>query len=213
MPWIASSLVKAFEFERTGIRADAPTSHRSRRDLGRRAAQRGILPKDSNEQYELTFWDSIKDSNYPSDYEAYLKAYPNGRFAALAHARIDRLRAAPGAIARRARVACAAGRATPQAARAGQPVQRAHRQEHPRAAAAPTPAPDAPPAPVHAVSRAKSRRAPAGGGESSSDCAACPVLIALPAGTFSMGSNSDDPAEKPVHHVSIGRPSRSANTR
>ncbi|WP_346779268.1 caspase family protein, partial [Burkholderia sp. Ac-20365] len=54
---------------------------------------RGILPKDSNEQYELTFWESIKDSNYASDYEAYLKAYPNGRFAALAKARIDRLKA------------------------------------------------------------------------------------------------------------------------
>src|SRR6202000_682834 len=57
---------------------------------------RGILPKDSSEQYEITFWDSIKDSNYPGDYEAYLKAYPNGRFATLAHARIDRLRAAAG---------------------------------------------------------------------------------------------------------------------
>lgn len=55
---------------------------------------RGILPKDSSEQYEITFWNSIKDSNYPGDYEAYLKAYPNGRFATLAHARIDRLRAA-----------------------------------------------------------------------------------------------------------------------
>ncbi|MFP3607249.1 hypothetical protein SB753_35945, partial [Paraburkholderia sp. SIMBA_053] len=55
---------------------------------------RGILPKDSTEQYEITFWNSIKDSNYPADYEAYLKAYPNGRFATLAHARIDRLRAA-----------------------------------------------------------------------------------------------------------------------
>lgn len=58
---------------------------------------RGILPKDSNEQYELTFWESIKDSTYPSDYEAYLKAYPNGRFATLAKARIERLRAAGNA--------------------------------------------------------------------------------------------------------------------
>ncbi|KAI5913041.1 hypothetical protein PA01_18595 [Azoarcus sp. PA01] len=54
----------------------------------------GILPKDSAEQYELTFWDSIKDSEHASDYEAYLKAYPNGRFAPLARARIERLRAA-----------------------------------------------------------------------------------------------------------------------
>ncbi|ODV41084.1 hypothetical protein AWV79_01675 [Cupriavidus sp. UYMMa02A] len=47
----------------------------------------GILPKNSDEQYELTFWESIKNSNYAGDYEAYLKQYPNGRFAALARAR------------------------------------------------------------------------------------------------------------------------------
>ena len=31
-------------------------------------------------------------------------------------------------------------------------------------------------------------------------------MIALPAGSFSMGSSSDDPSEKPVHHVTIGAP-------
>ncbi|CAM2151344.1 Formylglycine-generating enzyme family protein [Pararobbsia alpina] len=60
-------------------------------------AYAGVMPKDSSEQYEITFWDSIKDSSYASDYEAYLKAYPNGRFATLARARIDRLRTAASA--------------------------------------------------------------------------------------------------------------------
>ena len=54
----------------------------------------GVLPKDSAEQYELTFWETIKDSTHASDYEAYLQAYPKGRFAALARARIERLRVA-----------------------------------------------------------------------------------------------------------------------
>ncbi|WP_408497109.1 formylglycine-generating enzyme family protein [Paraburkholderia xenovorans] len=31
-------------------------------------------------------------------------------------------------------------------------------------------------------------------------------MIALPAGSFSMGNANDDPSEKPVHHVSIGAP-------
>ena len=53
----------------------------------------GVLPKDSSEQYEITFWESIKDSNYAGDYEAYLKAYPNGRFAPLAKARLAWLHA------------------------------------------------------------------------------------------------------------------------
>ena len=58
------------------------------------SSYRAILPKDSAEQYELTFWESIKDSKDPADYEAYLQAYPKGRFAALAKSRIERLRAA-----------------------------------------------------------------------------------------------------------------------
>ena len=53
-----------------------------------------IVPKASPEQFELAFWNSIKDSSHASDYEAYLKAYPKGRFAALAQARMARLKAA-----------------------------------------------------------------------------------------------------------------------
>ena len=54
----------------------------------------GILPKDSEEVYELEFWNSIKDSKHASDYEAYLEAYPNGRFAPLARARAERYKKA-----------------------------------------------------------------------------------------------------------------------
>ncbi len=38
---------------------------------------------------ELAFWDSVKDSGSAAEYAAYLKAYPQGRFAALAEARIQ----------------------------------------------------------------------------------------------------------------------------
>lgn len=50
----------------------------------------GILPTDSEAVYELEFWNSIKDSKDSSDYEAYLQAYPKGRFAPLAKARAKR---------------------------------------------------------------------------------------------------------------------------
>ena len=40
---------------------------------------------------ELTFWDSIKDSNNPAMYAAYLEKYPTGSFATLAQARIEEL--------------------------------------------------------------------------------------------------------------------------
>ena len=38
-------------------------------------------------EFELTFWDSIKDSRDPAEFAAYLEQYPTGAFAALAEAR------------------------------------------------------------------------------------------------------------------------------
>jgi len=39
-------------------------------------------------QVELTFWDSIKDSRNPADFEAYLRKYPRGEFAGIASNRV-----------------------------------------------------------------------------------------------------------------------------
>ena len=55
-------------------------------------ASAGIVPKESPERFELIFWDSIKDSDNAADYDAYLEAYPQGRFAPLAKARARSLR-------------------------------------------------------------------------------------------------------------------------
>jgi formylglycine-generating enzyme required for sulfatase activity len=152
---------------------------------------RGILPKDSSEQYEITFWNSIKDSNYPGDYEAYLKAYPNGRFATLAHARIERLRPAGASSVPSA--------AAPSVA----PAPQAARPTPPPSAPAPKPTASAAP-PAAAVAQKPVTHAPVAG--ESRDCATCPIMITVPAGSFSMGNSTDDPSEKPVHHVSIGAP-------
>jgi adenylate cyclase len=43
---------------------------------------------------ELTFWESIKDSDNPAMYAAYFEKYPQGSFAVLATARIEELRTA-----------------------------------------------------------------------------------------------------------------------
>lgn len=53
---------------------------------------RGLLPKDGEDRFELEFWNSVKNSKNPADYEAYLEAYPDGRFAPLAKARAAYLR-------------------------------------------------------------------------------------------------------------------------
>ncbi|MGD9800887.1 MAG: SUMF1/EgtB/PvdO family nonheme iron enzyme [Parvularculaceae bacterium] len=44
---------------------------------------------------ETTFWNSIKDGSQRSDFEAYLKRYPNGHFASLAQNRLAALARAP----------------------------------------------------------------------------------------------------------------------
>lgn len=58
--------------------------------------QASELSTDSNDQASLArgeterlFWESIKDSTNPTDYEAYLQRYPNGSFSAIARIRLD----------------------------------------------------------------------------------------------------------------------------
>jgi formylglycine-generating enzyme required for sulfatase activity len=201
VPWMTvgpATAARGFQFAPAAGRQASDSSNRMTASETVVAYQsRGILPKDSNEQYELTFWESIKDSTYPSDYEAYLKAYPNGRFATLAHARIDRLRAAASAPKAQSSAQADHPRAaTPPAS----PVTVAPPAPAPAEKAAATPTPPPAPAPAPAIKTAASAASEI------KDCATCPALVSLPGGTFEMGSSSDDPAERPVHRVSIGRP-------
>ncbi|WP_373861800.1 formylglycine-generating enzyme family protein [Cupriavidus alkaliphilus] len=173
----------------------------------------GIMPKNTDEQYELSFWESIKNSNYAADYEAYLKQYPNGRFAGLARARLERLAgSAPApkaqAPAPQPRAGATAGG---QASRSPAPAT----ASAPPAKAAPAaPAAARPSAPAPAPPAAAPRAGTAGDGVVSTtlrsaeirDCPACPALVTVPAGSFTMGSNASDPAEKPPHQVAIGQP-------
>lgn len=184
LPWIASSLT---------MPSAGAVNDESEGEAVPAGRGRGVMPKDSAEQYELTFWESIKDSTHASDYEAYLQAYPDGRFAALARARVERLRAsAPKAQAQQPAQRPPAPKAVPERAKAAaQSVPPAK----PPSASASAPAPNEQPA---------ASAPPAKGGIQ--DCAACPVLIALPAGSFTMGSNTGDPSEKPAHQVTLGKP-------
>jgi formylglycine-generating enzyme required for sulfatase activity len=211
-PWVASSLAQDASLNEAGVfrRAGAALVFAANDESFVVLRSRGILPKDSSEQYEITFWNSIKDSNFPSDYEAYLKAYPNGRFATLAHARIDRLRAAGSASTPSASTSPgAAPSVAPQATRSTAPAgtasqARPHAAAPPATTAAPVAPPSAPPAPTPTVAQRPAAHAPVA--SESRDCATCPIMIAVPAGEFLMGSSTDDPSEKPVHRVTIGTP-------
>ncbi|WP_423766650.1 formylglycine-generating enzyme family protein [Cupriavidus necator] len=170
----------------------------------------GILPKNTDEQYELSFWESIKNSNYAADYEAYLKQYPNGRFAGLAKARLERLAASAPAPKAQPPAPAPAPAPPPRAgATASGQVSRS-----PPPAAAPAPPAPAAAARPSAPAAAAPRTGTAGEGVAGTtlrtaeirDCPACPALVTVPAGSFTMGSSASDPAEKPPHHVAIAQP-------
>jgi formylglycine-generating enzyme required for sulfatase activity len=151
----------------------------------------GLMPKDTSEEYEITFWNSIKDSQYASDYEAYLKAYPNGRFAPLAQARLARLRAAASQPS--------------QTSQPSQPASAPQTKAPPPAVAPGAAASAAAAPPPQAAVASKANFIPAKPGPHDIlDCPACPLLIAVTPGNFMMGNDTDDPSEKPVHRVTIG---------
>jgi adenylate cyclase len=47
---------------------------------------------------ELVFWESIKESTRPADYEAYLEQYPEGSFVPLARTRLDEFASVGGGM-------------------------------------------------------------------------------------------------------------------
>jgi formylglycine-generating enzyme required for sulfatase activity len=167
----------------------------------------GVLPKNSAEQFELAFWNSVKDSKQVGDYEAYLQAYPKGRFASLARTRIQQLKAAPPAPA--AAPAPAPAPAKPAEGKpAGTPAQ---------TKAAPKPLPAKPPdkirplpatgtAPVDGGRPEAPVAGPAGSVATMKDCDVCPVMVALSPRPFTMGSNNSDPSERPAHKVALHAP-------
>lgn len=158
----------------------------------------GVVPKNSAEQFELAFWESVKDSKQVGDYEAYLKAYPQGRFAALAQARIAHLRAAapPAGAPPSTAPAAPVAKETPAAPAKTPPAKAAPAPAPAPAAAAPASAAASSPAPARAVAA----------GTDIKDCPACPTLVAIPAASFTMGSNTSDPSEKPAHAVTLAAP-------
>ncbi|HEV7682893.1 MAG TPA: caspase family protein [Pyrinomonadaceae bacterium] len=83
VPWEASSLVGAFYFvaPSTSSANAAPTSSP--------ANEMKVDPA----AFELSYWDSIKNSTDPEEFNSYLERYPNGHFTVLAHNRMRQLEA------------------------------------------------------------------------------------------------------------------------
>ena len=93
------------------------------------AGTRALPRSDPELAVELAFWDAIKTSESVADYEAYLTAYPEGRFAILAETRIA------GLEARAARLEAEQARAREEEARLAEEARRIAEEEAAREAA------------------------------------------------------------------------------
>jgi uncharacterized caspase-like protein len=80
VPWESSSLTVNFSFAPT--EAEQPKSVQDTALPGE--------PKDaSRKNYEMLFWESIKDSSNPALFQAYLQKYPDGLFSEIAQIKIQ----------------------------------------------------------------------------------------------------------------------------
>ena len=111
-------------------------------------------------QQENLFWESIRGSSNPAEFEAYIEQFPAGVFRALAEARLDALRA-PGGLSAGAGVGGAGSPAT------GRPGGGA-------------------PASVSGIASA-GVDAPRRPGDVFRDCEECPELVVLPGGGLALG--------------------------
>ena len=80
VPWEASSLVGSFYFG--GSKNDGSTASLPANEV-----------KVDPLAFELSYWETIKNSNNADDFKAYLEKYPSGQFASLAKNRINSLEA------------------------------------------------------------------------------------------------------------------------
>lgn len=209
----------------------------------RPAAAQSAAPAEtvSPDAFELTFWDTIRNSKNPEDFRAYLEAFPKGRFAPLARIRLRQNGGdGPGPTDPEALEAFSgdfvASEATPVLARpapdgprlgslrAGEAVRvtgrhaatglvRVERRDgKPGFVAAerlkPVGGPPAAGAGQGGPSPDTAGAAVAAGrpGEPVTDCADCPEMVRIPAGSFEMGANELFDFEKPVHRVTLARP-------
>jgi formylglycine-generating enzyme required for sulfatase activity len=183
VPWVSSSLIGNFHFDVTQDRAAA------RKPVLKLDASAGSEPPVANydPRQERAYWERIKESRNVADFKGYLDRFPSGPRVAYARWMISKY-----------------GN--------GVAVELASREPAPSAMPLPAPAPR--PAKADLEPMMPTPAAPAAGVESAAtgaefrDCAECPPMVALPAGSFVMGSGAEDllaePDEQPAHRVQVG---------
>ncbi len=133
---------------------------------------------------ELAFWETIKASKEPAEFEAYLFAYPQGRFARLAELRIKALKGRTESEP--------AEEITPPPTSGDLPSRETGVSREPED-----------------LGRSDETTVDATGVSPESrfqDCDDCPVMTIVPVNDYPMGSDRNRPNEKPRHQVAFAQP-------
>lgn len=190
VPWEASSLVGSFYF------SGAPADSSSTKPVGS-----GI----DASAFELSYWETIKNSQSADDFKAYLQKYPEGQFAALAKNRIASLQPAtkPAEASESTRGGGQAEITFWDSVKNSTSADdyRAYLEKYPSG---------------EFVVLARSRLAPLEAAEKEKTKTASVVakpkplqnqygieMVYLPPGEFTMGADNDETNERPAHRVKI----------
>ena len=173
-----------------------------------RANQPPVVVAQASNTSDDRFWDSVKDTKDANELKAYLNKFPGGLFAELAGIRLGSLeQAAADRIAAEAAQRAALERAAAEAAAKEQQRLAMEAQAKEQARLALLAQEQARLAAEAAQKLAATRlAAPPQPGQTIKDCADCPEMVFIPAGSFEMGSNEDAderPDELPVHRVNM----------
>jgi TPR repeat protein/uncharacterized caspase-like protein len=92
-PWFSTSLIGDFYFNPTKVAGDRQSVPPPLPVPDETPSATPPAPVAADpDATERLFWESVKDSRKKAELELYLNAYPNGRFAPLAHARLEELK-------------------------------------------------------------------------------------------------------------------------
>jgi formylglycine-generating enzyme required for sulfatase activity len=185
VPWTSSSIVGDFHFD---LNTDLAAAKQPVSTLvAKPASELDQVVAAYDPVQERAYWDRIKDSKVPADFIGYLDKFAGGPRAAYARWMIPKL---GGTVPAKAAV------------RPADDVSR-----NLLASLGTTPAPQAA-APVAAIATSSGNALPAAG-TAIRDCPECPELVAIPPGTFTMGSGKEirfrEPDEEPAHPVAVSR--------
>jgi formylglycine-generating enzyme required for sulfatase activity len=182
-----------------------------------------------------TVWQSIRNSTDAADFQAFLRLFARSGYAPLARRQMEQMgrqgMAEGGAVALSVRqpapptpppqppqpptgamgaagsVALAmSGSAGSGSAGSGSAGSGSSGGPSPQPQSQPQPQAQPPPPGGGAGGTSGGTARTQGGGGSFQDCQTCPVMVRVPAGSFTMGNNRGDTAERPAHRVTIARP-------